>query len=70
MTANLGTVDRLARLVVGLVLQLTPTFFASDIWTNPYALVGTYAVGVILAATALFRFCPLYRLFGLRTCRA
>lgn len=70
MTANLGTVDRLARLVVGLVLLLTPTFFASDIWTNPYALVGAYAVGVILVATALFRFCPLYRLFGLRTCRA
>ncbi len=70
MTANLGTVDRLARLVVGLVLLLTPTFFASDIWTNPYVLFGAYAVGVILVATALFRFCPLYRLFGLRTCKA
>ena len=70
MTANLGTVDRLVRLVTGLALMLAPTLLPGEIWNQAIALYGAYTVGIVLMATAGLRFCPLYRLFGLRTCGA
>lgn len=69
MSVNVGAVDRTIRTLLGVVLLLLP--FVSDLalWTNPVARFGIPAVGVILLITAAFRFCPLYRLVGLRTCR-
>ena len=68
MNANVGTIDRVLRLIIGLALIITP--FASnlplfDAVTYKYVAV---AVGAILVATAAMKFCPLYRIFGLRTC--
>ena len=60
MTANVGTIDRIVRAVLGLVL-LSQVFVGLE---TPWGWIG-----VILLATAAFRFCPAYRLFGLRTCR-
>ncbi|HQT67188.1 MAG: hypothetical protein B7Z78_13560 [Rhodospirillales bacterium 20-60-12] len=58
--ANIGTVDRLLRLVVGLGLI---AFGLYD--TTPLRWLGL--VGLVLIGTALFRFCPAYRLLGLGT---
>jgi len=68
MTANLGTVDRLIRLVLGIVLILLPVF--GMIGANAILAYGAYIVGAVLVATAAFRFCPLYRLLGIKTCEA
>ncbi|MEX0827725.1 MAG: DUF2892 domain-containing protein [Haliea sp.] len=62
MSANVGTVDRVIRFIVGLVLASMP-YWVQD----PWGWVGL-AVGVVLVLTALIRFCPAYKMFGLNTC--
>ncbi len=70
MIANVGTVDRLIRLVLGLALVLAPSLSGGALWNATIPLYGAYVVGIVLMATAVFRFCPLYRLLGWRTCKA
>jgi len=67
MTANVGSADRLIRIIMGLFLLVLP--FAMS-WVNPIAAFGVPIIGVVLIVTALVRFCPAYRLFGIRTCKA
>ena len=68
---NVGSLDRAVRIVLGLALLAAP-------FVSPTAdvLAGwgawRFAVpvaGLIFLGTATFRFCPLYRLVGIRTCR-
>lgn len=68
MPSNVGTVDRAIRLVLGAVLILLPlvTAFAAG---TPWLWWGAIIVGVVMLATAGLRFCPLYSLLGVRTCR-
>ena len=65
MTVNVGSADRLIRIVLGLILVLMP--FVTN--AGPILTYGAPIVGVVLIVTALFRFCPAYRLFGIRTCK-
>jgi len=70
MSVNVGTLDRVLRFVVGLVLVIAP------FTTNMALLQGTTAatisviIGAVLVLTAAFRVCPLYSLLGMRTCRS
>ena len=69
--ANVGTLDRFVRAVVGIVLLALP--FVSAAPEDGGMAYGVYgwimiAAGVVMLVTAAFRFCPLYRVFGLRTC--
>lgn len=57
--ANVGTVDRIIRIVVGLGLTIW-SMNGSFFW---------WIIGVLLIATGLFRFCGLYRLLGINTCK-
>ena len=59
MNKNLGTMDRILRIVVGLALiALAAT-----------GTVGWWGwIGIVPLATGLFRFCPMYTLLGWRTC--
>lgn len=68
MPCNIGTADRAIRLVVGLVLVLLSllTGFAA---ATPWLWWAALVVGVVMLATAGMRFCPLYTLLGIRTCR-
>lgn len=59
MPANVGTLDRLLRIVVGLGL-LSLVFIGPQ---TPWGLIGLIPLG-----TALIGFCPAYALFGIRTC--
>lgn len=58
---NMGTVDRAARVVLG--LGIIGLFLASPV----PAYVGL--AGLVLALTGVIAYCPAYALFGLRTCR-
>ncbi len=61
MIQNVGTVDRVFRILVGVAL-----IAASLLGT-----IGAWGwLGVIPLATGLFRFCPAYLPFGLSTCPA
>lgn len=58
MFANEGTVDRVARVLVGLVLLAL-------VFVGPRTALGW--LGIVPLATGLVGFCPLYRLLGIRT---
>jgi Protein of unknown function (DUF2892) len=61
MTQNVGTVDRVLRILAGAAL----------IVASLLGYIGTWGwVGIIPLATGLFRFCPAYLPFGLSTCPA
>lgn len=69
MHANVGTADRIIRIVAGIALALVVLFagiplFASGVWYW----IGL-AVAAILVATAIVGFCPLYGILGVSTCR-
>ncbi len=67
---NVGSIDRAVRFILGAVLlvapflpQLAGTFAEIGAWK--YAVAGA---GIVMLGTAIFRFCPAYTLFGIRTC--
>jgi hypothetical protein len=61
MITNVGLVDRILRVIVGVGLIV-----AALMVDHPYAWAGW--VGVVPLLTGLVGHCPVYRLFGLRTC--
>jgi Protein of unknown function (DUF2892) len=59
MKCNVGGIDRVLRIAVGLVLV---GFAASNV-------VGAWGwIGIVPLATGLFRFCPLYPIVGINSC--
>ncbi len=69
MTCNLGNTDRLLRLVLGVGFFLLPFASGWEIWSLEPLKYGAAAIGGVLALTSSFRFCPVYRILGLSTCR-
>lgn len=69
MTANVGSIDRILRGLLGLVLIVGPLLNIPAAWSSATVAFASMAVGLVLLGTALFRFCPLYRLVGLSTCK-
>ncbi|MBD3665425.1 YgaP family membrane protein [Sulfitobacter aestuariivivens] len=69
MTANLGSPDRLLRAILGIALIVLPLLNMPAIWSSSALAYGSIAVGLILVLSALIRFCPLYRIFGVSTCK-
>ncbi len=60
MTANVGNIDRIIRIVAGIALIA-------------WALMGGPAwawIGVVPLATGLLKICPAYSLLGINTCGA
>ena len=69
MKLNVGTPDRIARLIIGVLLLVAPfvtgwALFANPVWTWVFVIVG-----LVLAVTGLVRFCPAYAIFNLSTSR-
>ena len=70
MTPNVGTIDRIARLVLGLVLLVLPFATQIPLFESVAMTWGSAIVGAVLIATAGMRFCPLYTLLGVKTCQS
>lgn len=64
-SANIGTTDRILRIVVGVALALYAVYGLASVWQWV-----AFAVAAILIITALVRFCPAYALFGASTCES
>jgi len=62
--SNVGGIDRVLRIVAGLVL-LAMFFVYPDASWRYFALIG-----IVPLLTGLFGTCPLYSLFGMSTCPA
>jgi hypothetical protein len=58
MTANVGNIDRIIRILVGIAL-IAWALMGGPVWAW---------IGVLPLATGLFRFCPAYRLLGINSC--
>ena len=56
---NVGTVDKVIRIILGLVLLAL-------VFVGPQTPWGW--IGIIPLATGLIGFCPLYSVFGINTC--
>lgn len=69
MTINLGNIDRAVRVILGLAFFIAPLMNVPDIWSSAGLAYTSMGVGVVLVLTALVRFCPLYRVFGISTCK-
>lgn len=69
MNRNIGTADRMIRIVVGLALILAPMMTALAIYGSGTMRIASIVVGAVLVVTALVRFCPLYRVIGVKTCK-
>jgi hypothetical protein len=59
MKANVGGIDRIARIVLGLVLIALAATGTISAWGW---------IGIVPLATGALSFCPLYPLLGLSTC--
>ena len=70
MNANVGVIDRLVRVGLGVILFLSPLLNVPAIWESQTLVYASMAVGLILVATGLFSFCPLYRVLGIGTKRS
>jgi len=57
---NMGGIDRIDRFIIGALLV-------------DLAITGTIGewgwIGIILVVTAFINFCPIYRVFGIKTCK-
>jgi hypothetical protein len=69
MRFNVGTPDRIARIVIGAVLVLLPFFSGLTLFADPLWLWTSVGLGTVLIVTAAVRFCPLYAILGLSTCK-
>lgn len=58
MTKNVGSVDRIIRLILGVIIIAVGIYFKS--WWG--------IVGVVPLLTAFISWCPIYLPFGLSTC--
>lgn len=56
--ANVGTIDRIIRIIVGFAL-IAWSVSAGNLW---------WIAGAIIVATGVFKFCGLYRVLGINTC--
>lgn len=69
MRANVGSPDRIARITIGFVMIVAAFIPVLPLAANPTLQWGFVGIGAVLVITALVRFCPLYALFGLSTCK-
>ena len=60
MQANVGGMDKIARIVVGLALLAMTVVGPKTMWG---------LIGVVPLATGLLNFCPAYTLLGVNSCR-
>ncbi|MBU1330043.1 MAG: DUF2892 domain-containing protein [Gammaproteobacteria bacterium] len=60
MKANIGTLDRTLRIAVGLCLIVLSLLGVIGMWGW---------VGLVPLATGALRFCPVYPLLGINTCK-
>ena len=63
MNTNVGTADRIIRVMLG--LALLSAIFLLDGKERWFGLIG-----IVPLLTAIVRFCPLYTVLGIRTCAA
>jgi uncharacterized membrane protein YgaE (UPF0421/DUF939 family) len=65
MTTNESSIDRIIRVVLAVVAFAA----AFAVGLGSFGGIVLAVVGVVLLVTAAVGFCPLYRVFGMSTCK-
>ncbi|SBS35847.1 hypothetical protein MAQ5080_03289 [Marinomonas aquimarina] len=60
MKANVGGIDKILRIVIGVLLIALALFGVIGAWGY---------IGIVPLATGVFNFCGLYALLGINTCK-
>ena len=60
MQANVGGIDKVVRIIGGVVLVALAATGTVGLWGW---------IGIVPLLTGLFNFCPLYSLLGIKTCK-
>ncbi|TSE25878.1 hypothetical protein Tsedi_01102 [Tepidimonas sediminis] len=60
MTRNVGGIDRILRIVIGIALILGAVSGTIGVWGW---------IGIVPLATGLIGWCPPYAIFGINTCK-
>ena len=69
MTSNVGTIDRGLRFILGLVLLAAPFVSGIALFDSTAATLISVIVGLVMVGTSAMKFCPLYRILGVQTCK-
>lgn len=70
MTINVGTLDRILRAALGLGLLYLAFLSGLPAFEGGVVKYGAAVVGVVMLVVAASRVCPIYAIFGFKTCRA
>ncbi|MFY0593050.1 YgaP family membrane protein [Roseivirga sp.] len=65
MKKNMGTTDRVVRVIIVAALV---ALYATGTVTSLWGTVALVAAG-IFTVTSLISFCPIYAIFGVKTCK-
>jgi hypothetical protein len=65
MKKNMGNSDKLGRILIAVIIAV---LYYTKVIDGTVAII-LMAVGIILLLTSLLNFCPLYKIFGLNTCK-
>jgi hypothetical protein len=69
MTPNVGTIDRILRAALGLVLLYLAFLSGLPAFEGGLLKYGAAIVGVVMLVVAASRVCPVYSVFGFKTCK-
>jgi Protein of unknown function (DUF2892) len=69
MSVNVGTIDRIFRAALGAGLVYLAFFSGLPLFDTALWQYATAAVGVVMLVVAATRVCPVYAIFGIKTCR-
>lgn len=64
MKKNLGTADRIVRIIIAAIIGV---LYFTDVLTGTLGIV-LLVLSVVFVLTSIVNFCPIYSVFGLKTC--
>lgn len=65
MKKNMGSMDKLVRLLIAIVLIV---LYYTNVLKDTLGIVAL-VVALVFTITSLISFCPLYTIFGIKTCK-
>lgn len=69
MSFNVGTPDRIVRVILGLLLLVVPFVTNWALFNTPLWVWISVIAGLVLIVTGVVRFCPAYRILGMSTAK-
>lgn len=69
MTIDVENIDPVLRAALGLGLLNLAFFSGLAAFEAPFFKYGAGAIGVVMLFVAVVRVCPIYSIFGIKTCR-